>query len=136
MEYCQGENLEDIEGYLGNTENPTTVECYCIDDSDLTFKDFRLLSTDNKLFLKVGWVKAFITSADVLHSWSVPSFGIKMDACPGRLNEINFKLDATGQFFGQCSELCGVGHSFMPINVITYYLPEVLQLRRLIQDSR
>ena len=101
----------------------------------MTFKDFRLLSTDNKLYLAIGWVKAFITSADVLHSWTVPSFGIKIDACPGRLNEVNFKITAIGQFFGQCSELCGIGHSFMPINIIAYNYTQVNKLKRRVNEK-
>ncbi len=62
-------------------------------------------------------MRVVVTSADVLHSWAMPAFGIKMDAVPGRLNEVWFKADKTGTFYGQCSELCGIRHAFMPIRV-------------------
>ena len=57
----------------------------------------------------------YITAADVLHSWTIPSFGLKVDACPGRLNLVNLFIKRVGLFFGQCSEICGVNHGFMPI---------------------
>jgi len=60
-------------------------------------------------------IKAIITSADVLHSWAIPGLGIKMDACPGKANQIEFVIDRQGIYRGQCSEFCGVGHGFMPI---------------------
>ena len=79
---------------------------------------FRLLETDNKVFLPVKThIRLLITSADVLHSWAVPSFGIKVDACPGRLSQASLFIKRTGLYFGQCSEICGVNHGFMPINV-------------------
>jgi len=59
-----------------------------------------------------------ITSADVLHSWSIPSFGIKVDACPGRLNQATLFIKRPGLYFGQCSEICGINHGFMPIVVL------------------
>lgn len=78
----------------------------------------RLLATDTALVVPVGAVvRVVVTSADVLHSWAMPAFGIKMDAVPGRLNEVWFKADKTGTFYGQCSELCGIRHAFMPIRV-------------------
>ena len=63
-------------------------------------------------------LRLYITAADVLHSWTVPSFGLKVDACPGRLNLINLFIKRVGLFFGQCSEICGVNHGFMPISVV------------------
>jgi heme/copper-type cytochrome/quinol oxidase subunit 2 len=62
-------------------------------------------------------IRLLVSSADVLHSWTVPSFGVKVDACPGRLNQLNLFVKRTGLFFGQCSEICGVNHAFMPIAV-------------------
>lgn len=62
-------------------------------------------------------IRALVTSADVLHSWSVPSLGIKIDACPGRLNRVPLYIKRVGVFYGQCSELCGILHGFMPIVV-------------------
>ena len=60
-----------------------------------------------------------ISAADVLHSWTVPSFGLKVDACPGRLNQVNLFIKRIGVFFGQCSEICGVNHGFMPIVIVS-----------------
>jgi cytochrome c oxidase subunit II len=82
------------------------------------FQGFRLLETDNKLYIPVNTHITFlITSKDVLHSWAVPSFGIKLDACPGRLAHITMFFPRVGLFYGQCSEICGTGHGFMPIVV-------------------
>lgn len=78
----------------------------------------RLLATDTALVVPVDTtVRVLITAADVLHSWTVPAFGVKVDAVPGRINETWFRATRTGTFYGQCSELCGVRHSFMPIRV-------------------
>lgn len=87
-------------------------------DKDLKPGDIRLLSTDNQVVVPVDTtIRVQITAADVIHSWAVPSFGVKMDAVPGRLNETWFKVDKPGIYYGQCSELCGVNHGFMPIEV-------------------
>ncbi|MDY1009403.1 Cytochrome c oxidase polypeptide II [Sphingomonas sp. T1] len=78
----------------------------------------RLLATDNRIVLPVGVPIRLITTAnDVIHSWAVPAFWIKLDAIPGRLNETSFTIDKPGLYFGQCSELCGARHAFMPIAV-------------------
>ena len=78
----------------------------------------RLLSVDNEVYVPVNKVvKVMITANDVLHAWALPSFGVKRDAVPGRINETWFKADRTGTFYGQCSELCGIKHAFMPITV-------------------
>ena len=78
----------------------------------------RLLDTDTRLVVPVGKVvKVQVTSTDVIHSWAVPAFGVKIDAIPGRLNESWFKAEKTGTFYGQCSELCGQRHAFMPIAI-------------------
>ena len=77
-----------------------------------------LLEVDNRMVVPAGaTVKVLITAADVLHSWAVPSFWVKMDAVPGRINETWFKVDRPGVYYGQCSELCGTLHGFMPIAV-------------------
>jgi heme/copper-type cytochrome/quinol oxidase subunit 2 len=86
-----------------------------------------LLEVDNKLVIPEQVVVRFlVTSTDVLHSWSVPSLGIKIDACPGRLNEIMIRANRCSIYYGQCSEICGVFHGFMPIvvetvSVLDYY---------------
>jgi cytochrome c oxidase subunit 2 len=80
--------------------------------------DLYLLATDTALVVPVGAVvKLLVTGSDVIHSWAMPSFGVKMDAVPGRLNETWFAVDTPGIYFGQCSELCGKDHAFMPITV-------------------
>ena len=78
--------------------------------------NLRLLEVDNRIVLPVEThVRVVITSADVLHCWAIPSFGIKMDACPGRLNQTSMFIKREGVYYGQCSEICGVNHGFMPI---------------------
>jgi len=87
-------------------------------DSDLLKGELRLLKTDNPLILPKNMpISVLITSDDVLHSWAVPSFGVKVDAVPGRLSQISLLLKSRGIFNGQCSELCGVNHAFMPIEI-------------------
>ncbi len=77
-----------------------------------------LLATDNALVVPAGAVvRVLVTAEDVIHSWTVPSFGIKMDAIPGRVNETWFRVDQPGIYYGQCSELCGTDHAFMPIEI-------------------
>ena len=81
-------------------------------------KQPKLLATDNDMVVPVGKiVKVQVTSADVIHSWAIPSFGGKIDAIPGRLNQWWFKADREGVYYGQCSELCGARHAYMPITV-------------------
>jgi cytochrome c oxidase subunit 2 len=88
------------------------------DDKDLRPGDIRLLSVDNAVYVPVGKiVEVDVVSQDVIHSFSVPSFGIKIDAVPGRLNKTWFKADHEGVFYGQCSNICGIDHAFMPIEV-------------------
>jgi len=78
----------------------------------------RLLTVDNELIIPVGkHVRVLVTGADVIHAFAMPSFGVKIDAVPGRLNETWFKADREGLFYGQCSELCGKDHAFMPIAI-------------------
>ena len=81
-------------------------------------KNYRLLTVDNHLFLpSQRHVRARVTSADVLHSWAIPSLGIKLDACPGRLNQTSIFIKRDGLYYGQCSEICGVNHGFRPIGI-------------------
>lgn len=85
----------------------------------------RLLATDNRIVLPVGRPIRLITTArDVIHSWAVPAFWIKLDGVPGKLNETSFTIDKPGLYFGQCSELCGAYHGFMPIAVEAVSEPE------------
>jgi len=89
-----------------------------LNDDELSDPKLRLLETDTQIVVPVNKVvKLQITSNDVLHAWTIPAFGVKMDAVPGKLNETWFKANQEGIFYGQCSELCGPKHAFMPINV-------------------
>ncbi len=83
-------------------------------------KNLRLLTVDNHLFLpSQRHVRARVTSADVLHSWAIPSLGVKLDACPGRLNQTSLFIKRDGIYYGQCSEICGVNHGFRPIGIVS-----------------
>ena len=89
-----------------------------VQDKDLMQGQPRLLTADNAMVVPVNKVvRVQTTGADVIHSWAVPSFGVKIDAIPGRLNETWFKAERTGTYYGQCSQLCGRDHAFMPIEV-------------------
>jgi len=86
---------------------------------DITSDDLRLLTADRYVILPTHTIiKVIVTSEDVIHSWAVPSFGVKVDAVPGKMNLIWLDIYRPGHFFGQCSELCGMNHAFMPINVV------------------
>ena len=89
-----------------------------IEEEDLKEGQPRLLATDNVVVVPVNKVvKVLITANDVLHAWALPAFGVKRDAMPGRVNETWFKAEKVGTYYGQCSELCGIKHAFMPIEV-------------------
>nr|UXR11469.1 cytochrome c oxidase subunit II [Arcyptera meridionalis] len=91
-------------------------DTYMLPESDIKMNSFRLLDVDNRTILPMNTEIRILTSAsDVLHSWAVPAIGIKIDATPGRLNQSTFTINRPGLFFGQCSEICGANHSFMPI---------------------
>ena len=122
------EQVANFEGDEDEEKNSINFDSYLIADDDLVIPDasgtgkagtvFRLLEVDNRLFVPTNThIRMLITSADVLHSWAVPSLGIKVDACPGRLNQVFLFVKREGVFYGQCSELCGVNHGFMPIVV-------------------
>ena len=103
-------------------------ESYMIAEKDLKPGDYRLLSVDNVVVLPVGTtIRLQTTSADVIHSWAVPAFGIKKDTVPGRVNESWVKITREGTYYGQCSELCGVDHGFMPIMVKAVPKEEFMQ---------
>lgn len=116
--------------YNHTTEDNSGInfDSYMIADEDLVTGSFRLLEVDNRIVLPVNThIRVLITSADVLHSWAVPSFGVKVDACPGRLNQTTIFINRAGVFYGQCSELCGTNHGFMPIAVEAVQLPVYIQ---------
>nr|WGO57953.1 cytochrome c oxidase subunit II [Hemithyrsocera vittata] len=91
-------------------------DSYMIPQNEMNNMNFRLLDVDNRAPLPMNsFIRIIITAMDVLHSWTVPSLGVKADAVPGRLNQTSFLINRPGIFFGQCSEICGANHSFMPI---------------------
>nr|AAM73846.1 cytochrome oxidase subunit II [Nurudea shiraii]AGW07085.1 cytochrome c oxidase subunit II [Nurudea shiraii] len=101
-EYSDFSNIE-FESYMINNMNK---------------ENFRLIEVDNKTILPFKLnIRLLISSDDVIHSWTIPSLAIKMDAIPGRINQINLFMNRPGLFFGQCSEICGINHSFMPIQI-------------------
>nr|QMP96608.1 cytochrome c oxidase subunit II [Dorylomorpha xanthopus] len=91
-------------------------DSYMIQPNEMTADMFRLIDVDNRIILPMNsQIRILVTAADVIHSWTVPSLGVKIDGTPGRLNQSNFMLNRPGLFYGQCSEICGANHSFMPI---------------------
>lgn len=103
--------------YLANG-NSIEFDSYMIPTNELPFGYFRLLEVDHRVVLPTKThIRLLITAADVLHSWAIPSFGVKMDATPGRLSQVALFIKRQGVFYGQCSEICGINHGFMPIVV-------------------
>nr|YP_010329989.1 cytochrome c oxidase subunit II [Theretra alecto]UNP54919.1 cytochrome c oxidase subunit 2 [Theretra alecto] len=91
-------------------------DSYMIPSNELNSNNFRLLDVDNRIILPMNnQIRIMVTAADVIHSWTIPSLGVKVDANPGRLNQTNFFINRPGIYYGQCSEICGANHSFMPI---------------------
>ena len=108
-EYCD---------YITESGEAIEFDSYMVPDSDLELGQFRLLEVDNKMVVPADChVRVIVTATDVLHSYTVPSLGLKTDAVPGRLNQTSFLAERTGTFYGQCSEICGVWHGFMPIAI-------------------
>nr|YP_009488480.1 cytochrome c oxidase subunit II [Dendrothrips minowai]AWD37104.1 cytochrome c oxidase subunit II [Dendrothrips minowai] len=107
------ENFDNLKGY--------TYSSYMIQDLEMLSLEnykmgWRLLETDTRLTVPYGAkIQCLTTSLDVIHSFSIPELGIKVDAVPGRLNSINFQISRPGVYYGQCAEICGTGHPFMPI---------------------
>lgn len=111
------------------TESGESIDfdSYMIPESDLELGQFRLLDVDNKLIIPVDChIRLIVTGADVIHSYAVPSLGLKLDAVPGRLNQVSFLAERAGTFYGQCSEICGVWHGFMPIVIEAVSSPDFL----------
>nr|ARH54041.1 cytochrome c oxidase subunit 2 [Abax parallelus] len=96
--------------------NKLEFDSYMTPINELKNYEFRLLDVDNRIILPFNTqIRILVTAADVIHSWTIPSLGVKIDATPGRLNQSNFFMNRSGLFYGQCSEICGTNHSFMPI---------------------
>lgn len=104
--------------YTQSDDQSIAFDSYMIPDDELELGQLRLLEVDNRMVVPAHThLRVIITAADVLHSWAVPSLGVKCDAVPGRLNQVPVFIKREGVFYGQCSELCGVNHAFMPIVV-------------------
>ena len=104
--------------YETNDGDSLNFDSYIVQEDDLTIGSLRLLEVDNRVVVPTNThVRVIVTAADVLHCWAVPSFGFKIDACPGRLNQSSIFVQREGVYYGQCSEICGVNHGFMPIVV-------------------
>ena len=126
----QYDNKGSFEGWIKRITINTALQRYrnqgvfeivneeLIEDDELEIGQFRLLEVDNPIVLPTNThVRIIVTASDVLHCWAVPALGVKVDAVPGRLNQGSIFLKRTGIFYGQCSEICGVNHGFMPIVV-------------------
>ena len=101
---------------INSIEESIMFDSYMISEDELILGALRLLEVDNRVVLPhTTDIRLLITSSDVLHSWAIPALGVKTDACPGRLNQVPLHMWRRGVFYGQCSELCGIGHSVMPI---------------------
>ena len=104
--------------YSSDDQDSIAFDSYMVPEEDLEDGQFRLLEVDERVVVPTNThVRLIITSADVIHSWAVPSLGIKMDAVPGRLNQSSTFVQREGVYYGQCSEICGVNHGYMPIAV-------------------
>nr|YP_009935505.1 cytochrome c oxidase subunit 2 [Sapindus mukorossi]QNS26065.1 cytochrome c oxidase subunit 2 [Sapindus mukorossi] len=104
--------------YNSSDEQSLTFDSYTIPEDDLELGQSRLLEVDNRVVVPAKThLRIIVTSADVPHSWAVPSSGVKCDAVPGRLNQISILVQREGVYYGQCSEICGTNHAFMPIVV-------------------
>ena len=114
-------------------------DSYIVPTNELEINGFRLLDVDNRVVLPINnQIRILVTATDVLHSWTVPSLGVKVDATPGRLNQLNFLINRPGLFFGQCSEICGANHSFMPIVIesipINYFIKWITSITNSLDD--
>nr|QOJ44865.1 cytochrome c oxidase subunit II [Allobates carajas] len=102
-------------------------DSYMTPSKDLLPGQFRLLEVDNRMTTPMGMAtRTIITAEDVLHSWAIPALGVKIDAIPGRLNQTSFLISRPGVYYGQCSEICGANHSFMPIVIEAIPMKEFL----------
>ena len=116
-------NLE----FKSNYESITSFDSYMLSDEDLAngvgLTSYRLYTVDKHVGLPTRVpIRLLMTSNDVLHSWAVPSLGVKVDACPGRLNQSSLYIKYEGIYYGQCSEICGTNHAFMPIGIVGFDL--------------
>jgi len=111
--------------YQNEDGEAINYESYMIPEEDLEIGQFRLLEVDNSMVVPTNThIRIIVSAADVLHSWAIPSLGVKCDAVPGRLNQTSLFVKREGIFYGQCSEICGVNHAFMPIVIEAVSVPQ------------
>ena len=114
--------------YESTSGDAIEFDSYMVPESDLEIGQLRLLDVDNRLNIPVDThARLVVQSTDVIHDFAIPSLGIKIDACPGRLNQTSLLAEREGTFYGQCSEICGVYHGFMPTAVESVSLMEYLE---------
>nr|YP_010726691.1 cytochrome c oxidase subunit 2 [Cystoclonium purpureum f. stellatum]WDY85178.1 cytochrome c oxidase subunit 2 [Cystoclonium purpureum f. stellatum] len=114
--------------YSNEDGESVNFESYMIPEEDLENGQLRLLEVDNRMVVPINThIRLIVTAADVLHSWAVPSLGVKCDAIPGRLNQTSLFIKRNGIYYGQCSEICGINHGFMPIVVEAISLPNYIK---------
>nr|YP_003354953.1 cytochrome c oxidase subunit II [Quadrula quadrula]ACQ91007.1 cytochrome c oxidase subunit II [Quadrula quadrula] len=102
----------------GDSSEFVSFDSYMVSMSDVKDGGYRLLEVDNRCVVPYGVdSRILVSSADVIHAWALPSIGVKVDAIPGRINQLGVHLIGSGVMFGQCSEICGVNHSFMPVGL-------------------
>ena len=113
--------------YVSDEKEPIAFDSFLVAEEDLEIGEQRNLTVDNYLTLPVNTsIRMLVSSNDVIHCFAVPSLGIKADGYPGRLNSIGFIINREGVFYGQCSEICGAMHGYMPIGVKSVSLPSFL----------
>ena len=104
--------------YITEEGEALEFDSYMVPDSDLELGQLRLLDVDNRVVVPVDThIRFIVTGQDVIHDWAVPAIGVKVDGVPGRLNQTSVLIQREGTYYGQCSEICGVWHGFMPIAV-------------------
>jgi len=115
--------------------NQLEFDSYILPTTDLAPGIFRLLEVDHRAILPIiTEIRILVTAADVIHSWAVPSLGVKVDAVPGRLNQVGFYITRPGIYYGQCSEICGTDHSFIPISIEAVTLPSFISWLKTINN--
>jgi len=124
--------------YVTDNGDAIAFDSYMIPESDLELGQFRLLDVDNKMVVPVDThIRLIVTSNDVIHSFAVPSLGLKLDCTAGRLNQVSFLIDREGVFYGQCSEICGLNALYQIYRILLYAttLNKILIVRNLTYNS-
>ncbi|CDO96625.1 unnamed protein product [Kluyveromyces dobzhanskii CBS 2104] len=126
--YFQDSATPNQEDFINDNGETVEFESYVIPEDLLEDGQLRLLDTDTSVVVPVDThIRFVVTAADVIHDFAVPSLGIKIDAAPGRLNQVSALIQREGVFYGQCSEICGQSHSAMPIKIEAVSLPAFLE---------